>query len=640
MGPTSEHRQLSSYHMIVGTTAVFLVVAAGLLSLAFGTVRTLQTANGNNEVWSRIEFALLEVNDIAGALSRESQSRASRNAVGTLDVYGYTTAMDANLADVRADLALLVDDPEIDRLVDNVDRAFERMADSAADTEIAIANGDAAGVANGSTLVRNRYELLLTNYADLNLAIHVSEQALLDEQESQAEGRLLQAELAIVPAVVLLILMAFIGRKIRRREQRLNTELRMQQQESQAIVDCLPIEIAWKDTEHRVLGVNSLQRTGITGWDASALVGRTFVALAPAEGRATWTAVEDLEQAAMEERTPQRNEFDVMIDGDNHIVRYSAAPLVLGDRMIGCVTYGEDVTEAREMERALATTGRMESIGQLAAGVAHEINTPVQFVSDNARFLTSSFDELIELNGKLIELGRTHDEAATARLADEADLEFLVEEVPQALAQSKEGLERVSEIVRAMKDFSHPGDDVGDCDLNAIIETTMAVSRNEWKYVADLELDLDPELPIVQGSAGRIKQVLLNMLVNAAHAIEDGREGEEKGRIEISTVAAGAVARITVSDDGCGMDDHVRERIFDQFFTTKEVGRGTGQGLTLAWDMVKAQGGTIDVASTVGEGTTFTIGLPFAAPDGADGVGTDGVGTGAVGARASTPAGH
>ncbi len=612
MGPTvTNRRQLSSHHMVVVTTAVFTVVAAGLLWIAFGTVATLQQSNGNNEVWSRIEFGLLNANEVARSLASESQSRAGRNAVGELDIDSYAIDMDTTLDAVRLDLASLVDDPEIVRLVDNVDRAFDNMTSGVADTETAIAADDAAGVATGSTLVRNRYELLLTHYSDLNLAVHEAEHALLDEQEAQAQRRLVQAELAIVPAGVLLLLMTFIGRKIRRREERLNAELRMQQQEAQAIVDCLPIEIAWKDTDHRVFGINRRQRDGITDWDSASLVGQTFVGLAPQVGCRTWMAVEELESAAMERREPQRTELTVVTDGVSQIVRYSAAPLVLGDEMIGCVTYGEDVTEAREMERALATTGRMESIGQLAAGVAHEINTPIQFVSDNARFLTTSFDELIDLNGKLVELGRRHDDAATERLTGDADLEFLTEEVPQALAQSKEGLERVSEIVRAMKDFSHPGDEVGLCDLNAIIETTVSVSRNEWKYVADLHLDLDDELPPVEGSAGRIKQVLLNMIVNAAHAIQDAEESAEHGRIEVTTSATGTDAVITISDTGCGMDAHTKERVFDQFFTTKEVGRGTGQGLTLAWDMVKAHGGRIDVQSTVGEGSTFVVTLPI-----------------------------
>ena len=162
-----------------------------------------------------------------------------------------------------------------------------------------------------------------------------------------------------------------------------------------------------------------------------------------------------------------------------------------------------------------------------------------------------------------------------------------------------------------MKDFSHPGVETTDADLNRIIESTVSIARNEWKYVADLELDLCPALPAVPCSEGQIKQVVLNMTVNAAHAITDRYGSDAKGTITISTAAVDGEAEIRIADDGQGMTPEVQARIFDQFFTTKTVGAGTGQGLSLAWDVIKGHGGTIRVESEVGQGTTFVVTLPL-----------------------------
>lgn len=150
-----------------------------------------------------------------------------------------------------------------------------------------------------------------------------------------------------------------------------------------------------------------------------------------------------------------------------------------------------------------------------------------------------------------------------------------------------------------------------DVDLNSIIETTVSISRNEWKYVADLDLDLMEDLPLVRCREGEMKQVILNMVVNAAHAIGASVEGGAKGRITVATRVVGDIAQISIRDNGTGMPPEVRERIFDQFFTTKDVGKGTGQGLSLAWDVVRGHEGTIEVMSEVGEGTTFHINLPL-----------------------------
>ena len=199
--------------------------------------------------------------------------------------------------------------------------------------------------------------------------------------------------------------------------------------------------------------------------------------------------------------------------------------------------------------------------------------------------------------------------------AEEADLEYLHDEIPRAIRQSGEGVERVATIVKAMKEFSHPGSgEMKAIDLNHAIESTLTVSRNEWKYVADAVTEFDPHLPVVRCLPGEFNQVILNLVVNAAHAIADVKmRGTTKGRITVSTHRDGDWAEIRVRDTGTGIPEAVRSRIFTPFFTTKEVGRGTGQGLAIAHAVVvKKHGGTLEFETEEGQGTTFIIRMPIA----------------------------
>jgi signal transduction histidine kinase len=282
-----------------------------------------------------------------------------------------------------------------------------------------------------------------------------------------------------------------------------------------------------------------------------------------------------------------------------------------------------DLTEkkAREAEHArlearMAESQKLESIGQLAAGIAHEINTPAQFVSDNTRFLQDSFGAL----SRLFECCCNLDCADTAASLEnvraaalEADLDFLLQEIPRALSESLSGLERVTSIVKAMKEFSHPGSsNRSKIDLNQALQSTATVARNEWKYVANLEFELDPALPLVSCYPGELNQAVLNMIVNSAHAIADviAKAPGTLGTIRIGTRRVGERVQITIADTGGGIPEAIRHRIFDPFFTTKQVGKGTGQGLSIARSVVvDKHGGTIDVQSEVGVGTTFVIEL-------------------------------
>jgi PAS domain S-box-containing protein len=261
-----------------------------------------------------------------------------------------------------------------------------------------------------------------------------------------------------------------------------------------------------------------------------------------------------------------------------------------------------DITQQKQMEVELIQAQKLESIGQLAAGIAHEINTPTQFIGDNIRFVQESVAEVFGM-------------IDGSEASKSTDVEYLRTEVPRAITQSLEGIDRISRIVGAMKDFSHPSIERTPYDINHAIASTITVASNEWKYVAEVTTEFDTELPLVPVMPGAFNQVILNMLVNAAHAIADvvaASPGGGKGRIIISTARVGEWAEIRIRDTGCGMPEGIRERIFDPFFTTKQVGKGTGQGLAIAHDViVKKHSGSIAVDSTVGVGTTFVLRLPL-----------------------------
>ncbi len=286
-----------------------------------------------------------------------------------------------------------------------------------------------------------------------------------------------------------------------------------------------------------------------------------------------------------------------------------------------------DITERKNLELQLSQSKKMESIGQLAAGIAHEINTPAQFVGDNTRFIKDAFADLLSLTasfGKLFDAVK-NDTVTTELLQDvdtnvqAADLEYLFEEIPTAIDQSLDGIARISNIVLAMKEFSHPGGkQLESADLNKAITNTVTVASNEWKYLAEVKTDLATDLPPVMCKRQEINQVILNLVVNAAHAIDSARDegSAEKGLISIVTRSLGTEIEISVSDSGCGIPDDIKDRIFDPFFTTKEVGKGTGQGLAMAYrTIVEQHGGSLQVDSTVGRGATFTIRLPVQSTD-------------------------
>jgi PAS domain S-box-containing protein len=311
--------------------------------------------------------------------------------------------------------------------------------------------------------------------------------------------------------------------------------------------------------------------------------------------------------------------------GDPRFVAITLLPVEehAGRSKAGALVFGADVTDRKILEAELVRAHKMEAVGQLAAGIAHEINTPIQYASDNLLFLKRSWSALTSLiamcrdiRDKLPSQTITSEMLAQFdRACAEADLEYGLVEGSHAIEQSLDGLQRVAMIVRTIREFSRPGsDNMGPTDLNRAIETTAAVAGNKWSSVAELETFLDRDLPPVPCVAGEFNQIILNMIVNAAEAIGAVvREGAPKGRIRIATRAFKDWAEIRVEDNGIGIPEGIRNRIFEPFFTTKEVGRGSGQGLSLAHALIeKRLGGEIRLESKIGEGTTFVIRLPIA----------------------------
>ncbi len=302
--------------------------------------------------------------------------------------------------------------------------------------------------------------------------------------------------------------------------------------------------------------------------------------------------------------------------GDYHV----EARIIPGEDRSALVIL-RNTTDERRLEDELRHAQRLEAIGRLAGGIAHEINTPIQFIGDNVRFLRDAFTATIELvtayRACLFsdrEMSRQERVEIAEAAERQADVEFLTGEVPSAVEETLEGVERVAAIVRAMKVVGRPGQtEQRPADINGAIESTVVVTRSEYKHVADVELDLG-ELPPVVCHLGELTQVLVNLIVNAAHAIADRfAESRGCGRIRISTRAGPSAVVIEVSDNGSGIPDDIRHRIFEQFFTTKEVGRGSGQGLSLARSVVvDHHGGSLTVDSTPGHGTTFVVRLPIA----------------------------
>ncbi|MDB4961438.1 MAG: hypothetical protein JWP01_1437 [Myxococcales bacterium] len=295
-----------------------------------------------------------------------------------------------------------------------------------------------------------------------------------------------------------------------------------------------------------------------------------------------------------------------------------------GSRRIRAIVL--DITRQRKLESELQQAQKLESVGRLAAGVAHEINTPIQFIGDSVQFMAQSIDDVMMVVGKqqvllgAIRAGLPASEVAAAaalvqQASEDADLAYLMEQAPKAAERALDGVERVGTIVRSMKVFAHPDSaEMEPVDINTAVKSTLTIARNEYRYVANLDTELG-DVPPLTCFVGEINQVILNVVINAAHAIADiHAETGTRGKITVKTSATDDYVEIAIKDTGGGIPEHVRDRIYDPFFTTKDVGKGSGQGLSIARTViVDKHHGELTFETTTGVGTTFFIRLPIAA---------------------------
>jgi PAS domain S-box-containing protein len=378
------------------------------------------------------------------------------------------------------------------------------------------------------------------------------------------------------------------------------------------MIDLIPAFIYAKDVGSRFIAMNTALARNM-GTTSEQAIGKTdFDFHTPDLAKrfysdeqaliASGTAIIDLEEPGFDQVT-----------GQPRTVCTSKVPLRDENGMvIGIIGVGFDITERKLAEQRLAQGEHLESIGRLAAGVAHEINTPIQYLNDSVYFIREAMQDLLAHNAKLAALLP----AEAKEAAQDDDIEDLKADLPPALDRVVDGLGRIAEIVRSMKEFSHVDQrEMSRVDLNRAINSTLIIARSEYKYVADVETDF-AELPQVVCHGGQINQVVLNLVVNAAHAIADKVKGtSDKGVITVKTRVEDGFAVVSIQDTGGGIPEAIRKRIFEPFFTTKEVGKGTGQGLSIAHNVIKAHGGSLDFVTEMGKGTTFYVRLPLSAEE-------------------------
>lgn len=391
--------------------------------------------------------------------------------------------------------------------------------------------------------------------------------------------------------------------------------------EVEQLLDCLTAIVIRFDATGRVTAWNQAaeQTLGLT---RSEVTGRPLAQLA-----LPWTDGSVTSSLLAASHSDSQVRIDDVIyqrrDGTQGFLGLTATPLNAAKRQTSSVlVLGRDITDHRTRNRKQLQSQKLQAIGQLAAGIAHEINTPAQYVSDNLGFVGGAFRDFVPLLALLRSPEFADDpqgeaRARVARLCDEIDAEYLLEEVPRALEQALQGMQRISAIVTAMRAIApEGGDSHSPTDLNQVVRDVTTISSHEWSSEAELHLELEPSLPKVFCKRGDINQVVLNLVVNASDAIKHARSESNgpKGTLTLGTrIEEGRVA-LWVEDTGVGMAEELRERIFDPFFTTKPLGQGTGQGLSFVHAVVVDEhAGSIEVESAVGRGARFTIRLPLTA---------------------------
>lgn len=386
----------------------------------------------------------------------------------------------------------------------------------------------------------------------------------------------------------------------------------------------LPHLVWWKDLHGRYLGANRayVQARGLPG--TADLVGYVEADLPVAD--AFTTTLPQLERAVIDRGVPVTGVQSLTEveheTGDAGKILITLVPLRTPEgRVHGVVGAGADVSGLSDIDRKVSHASRLESIGRMAATIAHQINTPVQFITDNTRFVADGVAEALAALQAIQTIAMSSAAASAEGRLDEiravlveTDVDFLDDELPSAVLQSLEGLSQIAQIVSGLTDFSRPEGAMTPTDLNHAVDNAVHLALPEWKAVADLRLDLAPDVGQIPGYEGELRQVLLNLITNAAQAIADRRAAHQDappGLIEVATRRFDDAVQIVVRDNGCGMDPATRARIFDPFFSTRPLGQATGQGLSMAYTTVVIRhGGSIDVESAPGEGSAFTVLLP------------------------------
>jgi PAS domain S-box-containing protein len=422
----------------------------------------------------------------------------------------------------------------------------------------------------------------------------------------------------VVPCTIALLIIRRMVREITTRLRNEKEALRAAHQEAEVFINAVPSILIGAGHDSRITRWN-LAAAGVFGLSGDEVVGKQ---LTDCGIRWLRPGMQDEIRSWCSERDSQRSdEVPFEMNGKTRLLGLTVTPVhVADDNTTTLLVIGSDVTHRKTLEEQFRQSQKLEAVGRLAAGIAHEINTPIQFVGDNMQFLHDAFSDLSKVMEKYHRLrdaaangetGQGLTEVAEAEKA--ADINYLVEEIPKAIAQSLDGVARVATLVRAMKEFAHPDrKERAAADINAALLSTLTVARNELKYVAEVETEFG-DLPLAVCNIGELNQVFLNLLVNAAHAIGDAVNGTgQKGVIRVRTSLEEDAVLISIADTGGGIPEDIRNKIFDPFFTTKESGRGTGQGLAIAHSVVvDKHGGTLTFASEVGKGTTFFIRLPL-----------------------------
>jgi PAS domain S-box-containing protein len=461
------------------------------------------------------------------------------------------------------------------------------------------------------------------------VSVKVLAQPIVD---SQAQFKSMMIVIHLAGFVIISMTTLFLIHHLRKQFQLLNrtkNELRDKERFLSDVTNSMSEGFVVLDSHGNVKFSNP-ESEWLLGWDSEEIEGRNFVDIVCGEEKhESANHVKSAIDMTLRDSLIRAGFDDVFRhkEGREVDVAYSVSPLEGEGNDTGVVVTFSDISqrkradeERRNLERQLNQTHKMEAVGQLAGGIAHEINTPIQYIGENLKFILESYQDTAsllkgysQLMQKAAELPELQQDVANVKaIIEEIDLAYLEEETTNAIEQSISGTGQVANIVQAMKEFAHPGTkQMALADMNRIVTNAVAVCKNEWKYVADTELKLGDNLPQVKCLGGEISQVVLNLVINAAQAIQAAELGR-KGLITVTTTHNQGFVEVSITDTGTGIPKDAQDSVFNPFFTTKDVGRGTGQGLAIAQDIVVVKHqGKLFFETEEGVGTRFVMRLPL-----------------------------